>query len=140
MKEWIKKNWKICLICLFVLLWFSKCTQSCSRKQIIKQNEITIVKQDSIINYKDSLLHDLSMKYESTEQLLNSERNHTANYSTIATGNQATLINKIKELEKSNSYLNNIIKKYDAIIKKYDTTIKKYELENKLLKDSLKNK
>lgn len=126
MKDWIKKNWKICLICLFVLLWFSKCTQSCSRKQIIKQNEITIVKQDSIIKYKDSLLHDLSMKYESVELLLNTERNHTANFSTIATGNQATLIDKIKELEKSNSYLNNMIKKY--------------ELENKLLKDSLKNK
>ena len=107
-------------------MWFSKCTQSCSRKQTIKQNEITIVKQDSIIKYKDSLLHDLSMKYESIEQLLNSERNHTANFSTIATGNQATLIDKIKELEKSNSYLNNIVKKY--------------ELENKLLKDSLKNK
>ena len=126
MKDWIKENWKICLIYLFVLLWFSKCTQSCSRKQTIKQNEITIVKQDSIIKYKDSLLHDLSMKYESIEQLLNSERNHTANFSTIATGNQATLIDKIKELEKSNSYLNNIVKKY--------------ELENKLLKDSLKNK
>ena len=87
---------------------------------------MTIVKQDSIIKYKDSLLHDLGMKYESTELLLNSERNHTANFSTIATGNQATLIDKIKELEKSNSYLNNMIKKY--------------ELENKLLKDSLQNK
>lgn len=126
MKEWIKKNWKICLMCLFVLLWVSKCSQSCSRNQIIKQNEITINKQDSIIKAKDSVLHDLNMKYESTELLLNSERNHTANFSNIATDNQTSLINKIQELEKNNTYLNNIIKEYKK--------------ENLRLKDSLKQK
>ena len=123
MKEWINKNWKVCLICLFVLLWFSKCAQSCSRNQIIKQNEVIINKQDSIINIQDSVLHDLQMKYESIELQLNSEKKYTANFSNIATGNQASLVDKVTELELENDYINNILNKYKK--------------ENKTLKDSL---
>ena len=114
MKEFIRKNWKEILLCLVVLLFFQKCTQSCNRLNEIEYQTDKIGALNNIITIKDSTIHDLTLQNKNLEELLNSEKNHNSNYTDIATYNQKELLNKIDILTKEN----NSLKKENIFLKK----------------------
>jgi flagellar motility protein MotE (MotC chaperone) len=90
-----KKYWHIILICLFFLLWMSKCSQSCSRGHEINSQSQVI---DSLSKVNDTLKN--SLNYYTT--LYQVETKHNDNFTSIAVGNQTELYNQINQLEKEN--------------------------------------
>lgn len=112
MKEWIKRNWKICLIVLLILFSLTKCSQSCNRNIQLKQQLECINHKDSIIAdrdgtliNKDSIIRELTLKNEHLIEMLNSEKQYSVNFSDIAFSNQRILIDENKRYKNENAKL-----------------------------------
>lgn len=127
--EKIKQHWKVILLCLFVVLWMNRCSVACSRESKIEKLEDQVEKRDSLIR---EMSYELDMK----NALLDSEKSHNSNFTSIASGNQAELMKriynlteentKLKEENKHQKKLNNDLSKENGILRtQLDSTLRK---------------
>ena len=127
--EKIKQHWKVILLCLFVVLWMNRCSVACSR-------ESKIEKLEDQVERRDSLIREMSYELDMKNALLDSEKSHNSNFTSIASGNQAELMKriynlteentKLKEENKHQKKLNNDLSKENGILRtQLDSTLKK---------------
>ena len=127
--EKIKQHWKVILLCLFVVLWMNRCSVACSRESKIEKLEDQVERRDSLIR---EMTYELDMK----NALLDSEKSHNSNFTSIASGNQAELMKriynlteentKLKEENKHQKKLNNDLSKENGILRtQLDSTLRK---------------
>ena len=127
--EKIKQHWKVILLCLFVVLWMNRCSVACSR-------ESKIEKLEDQVESRDSLIREMSYELDMKNALLDSEKSHNSNFTSIASGNQAELMKriynlteentKLKEENKHQKKLNNDLSKENGILRtQLDSTLKK---------------
>lgn len=112
-KETFVKHWKNILLIILVIFSLSKCTSSCSRKMEINRLNTQIEVLDSTLAVRDSIIHDNEFEIIRLNEGLNSERKHNDNFTTIASGNQAELNNKINQLTNENKNLRRKIKELE---------------------------
>ena len=89
--EKIKQHWKVILLCLFVVLWMNRCSVACSR-------ESKIEKLEDQVEHRDSLIREMTYELDMKNALLDSEKSHNSNFTSIASGNQAELMKRIYNL------------------------------------------
>ena len=127
--EKIKQHWKVILLCLFVVLWMNRCSVACSRESKIEKLEDQVESRDSLIR---EMTYELDMK----NALLDSEKSHNSNFTSIASGNQAELMKriynlteentKLKEENKHQKKLNKDLSKENVILRtQLDSTLRK---------------
>ena len=127
--EKIKQHWKVILLCLFVVLWMNRRSVACSRESKIEKLEDQVERRDSLIR---EMTYELDMK----NALLDSEKSHNSNFTSIASGNQAELMKriynlteentKLKEENKHQKKLNNDLSKENGILRtQLDSTLRK---------------
>lgn len=112
-KETFLKNWKNILLIILVIFSLSKCTSSCSRKMEINRLNVQIEQLDSTLAVRDSIIHDNEFEIVRLNEGLDSERKHNDNFTTIASGNQTELNNKITQLSNENQRLKKKIKELE---------------------------
>ena len=127
--EKIKQHWKVILLCLFVVLWMNRCSVACSRESKIETLE-------DQVEFKDSLIREMTYELDMKNALLDSEKSHNSNFTSIASGNQAELMKriynlteentKLKEENKHQKKLNNDLSKENGILRtQLDSTLRK---------------
>ena len=127
--EKIKQHWKVILLCLFVVLWMNRCSVACSR-------ESKIEKLEDQVETRDSLIREMTYELDMKNALLDSEKSHNSNFTSIASGNQAELMKriynlteentKLKEENKHQKKLNNDLSKENGILRtQLDSTLRK---------------
>ena len=127
--EKIKQHWKVILLCLFVVLWMNRCSVACSR-------ESKIEKLEDQVEVRDSLIREMTYELDMKNALLDSEKSHNSNFTSIASDNQAELMKKIynlteentklKEENKHQKKLNNDLSKENGILRtQLDSTLRK---------------
>ena len=128
--EKIKQHWKVILICLLAIMFMSKCSTSCSRGKEIEKQANTIAVLDSTIISKDSIIREMTFDLDMKNALLDSEKSHNNNFTSIASDNQAELMKKVYNLTEENTKL-----KEDN--KRQKTLINALSKENEILKAQL---
>ena len=121
--EKIKQHWKVILICLFAVLWMNRCSVACSRESKIETLE-------DQVEYKDSLIREMTFELDMKNALLDSEKSHNSNFTSIASDNQAVLMRKVRNLTQENTKL-----KEDN--KRHKTLINDLSKENEILRTQL---
>ena len=121
--EKIKQHWKVILICLFAVLWMNRCSVACSRESKIETLE-------DQVEYKDSLIREMAFELDMKNALLDSEKSHNSNFTSIASDNQAELMKRVHNLTEENNKL-----KEDN--KRNKTLINGLSRENEILKTQL---
>ena len=121
--EKIKQHWKVILLCLFVVLWMNRCSVACSR-------ESKIEKLEDQVERRDSLIREMSYELDMKNALLDSEKSHNSNFTSIASDNQAVLMRKVRNLTQENTKL-----KEDN--KRHKTLINDLSKENEILRTQL---
>ena len=127
--EKIKQHWKVILLCLFVVLWMNRCSVACSR-------ESKIGKLEDQVEHRDSLIREMTYELDMKNALLDSEKSHNSNFTSIASGNQAELMKriynlteentKLKEENKHQKKLNNDLSRENGILRtQLDSTLRK---------------
>lgn len=127
--EKIKQHWKVILLCLFVVLWMNRCSVACSR-------ESKIEKLEDQVETRDSLIREMTYALDMKNALLDSEKSHNSNFTSIASGNQAELMKriynlteentKLKEENKNQKKLNNDLSRENGILRtQLDSTLRK---------------
>ena len=127
--EKIKQHWKVILLCLFVVLWMNRCSVACSR-------ESKIEKLEDQVESRDSLIREMTYELDIKNALLDSEKSHNSNFTSIASDNQAELMKriynlteentKLKEENKHQKKLNNDLSKENGILRtQLDSTLRK---------------
>ena len=127
--EKIKQHWKVIFLCLFLVLWMNRCSVACSR-------ESKIEKLEDQVERRDSLIREMSYELDMKNALLDSEKSHNSNFTSIASGNQAELMKriynlteentKLKEENKHQKKLNNDLSKENGILRtQLDSTLRK---------------
>ena len=127
--EKIKQHWKVILLCLFVVLWMNRCSVACSR-------ESKIEKLEDQVEHRDSLIREMTYELDMKNALLDSEKSHNSNFTSIASGNQAELMKriynlteentKLKEENKHQKKLNNDLSRENGILRtQIDSTLRK---------------
>ena len=127
--EKIKQHWKVILLCLFVVLWMNRCSVACSR-------ESKIEKLEDQVESRDSLIREMSYELDMKNALLDSEKSHNSNFTSIASDNQAELMKriynlteentKLKEENKHQKKINNDLSKENGILRtQLDSTLRK---------------
>ena len=120
-KETFVKNWKNILLIVLVLFSLSKCTSSCNRKQEINRLNVQIERLDSTLAVRDSIIHDNEFELFRLNESLSSEKKHNDNFTTIASGNQQELTEKINSLTNENKNLKQKIKELEReLLQRYD--------------------
>ena len=128
--EKIKQHWKVILICLLAIMFMSKCSTSCSRGKEIEKQANTIAVLDSTIISKDSIIREMTFDLDMKNALLDSEKSHNNNFTSIASDNQAELMKRVYNLTEENTKL-----KEDN--KRQKTLINALSKENEMLKAQL---
>ena len=127
--EKIKQHWKVILLCLFVVLWMNRCSVACSR-------ESKIEKLEDQVETRDSLIREMTYELDMKNALLDSEKSHNSNFTSIASDNQAELMKriynlteentKLKEENKHQKRLNDDLSKENGILRtQLDSTLRK---------------
>ena len=127
--EKIKQHWKVILLCLFVVLWMNRCSVACSR-------ESKIEKLEDQVEHRDSLIREMTYELDMKNALLDSEKSHNSNFTSIASDNQAELMKriynlteentKLKEENKNQKKLNNDLSRENGILRtQLDSTLRK---------------
>lgn len=91
-KQFIKKYWAIILAALFMMMWMSKCSSSCSANRKVNYQTHVI---DSLKVVNDTLRNSLNFY----TALYQAESKHNDNFKSVAVGNQTELYTKINDLE-----------------------------------------
>ena len=125
--EKIKQYWKVILICLLAIMFVSKCSTSCSRGKEIKRQAKEIAVLDSTITSKDSLIREMTFELDMKNALLDSEKSHNSNFTSIVSNNQAELMKKVYNLTQENTKLKEDNKRQKSLINelsKENTTLR----------------
>ena len=128
--EKIKQYWKVILICLLAIMFMSKCSTSCSRGKEIEKQANTIAVLDSTIISKDSIIREMTFDLDMKNTLLDSEKSHNNNFTSIASDNQAELMKRVYNLTEENT-------KLMEDNKRQKTLINALSKENEILKEQL---
>lgn len=89
-KEFVSKHWKVIVVCICALLLLGQCS-SCNRDNRIerKEKEITALQ---------TKCYSIQTAYNHLNDRFEDSQNHNNDFSSIAQGNQAALINKVDSL------------------------------------------
>ena len=114
--EKIKQHWKVILLCLFVVLWMNRCSVACSRESKIEKLEDQVEQCDSLLSKRDSIIREMTFELDMKNALLDSEKSHNSNFTSIASDNQAVLMKKVYKLSEENTKLKEDSKRYKKLI------------------------
>lgn len=89
-KEFVSKHWKVIVVCICALLLLCQCT-SCNRDNRIERKEKEITALQTKCDSIQTAYNHLNDRFEDSQ-------NHNNDFSSIAQGNQAVLINKVDSL------------------------------------------
>ena len=112
----IKQHWKVILLCLFVVLWMNRCSVACSRESKIEKLEDQVEQRDSLLSKRDSIIREMAYELDMKNALLDSEKSHNNNFTSIASDNQAVLMKKIYKLSEENTKLKEDNKRHKNLI------------------------
>lgn len=115
--EKIKQHWKVILLGLLTILWMNRCSVACSRESKIEKLEDHIEYRDSLLFERDSIIREMTFELDMKNALLDSEKSHNDNFTSIATDNQAELLKKVYNLTEENRKLNDENKRQKNLIK-----------------------
>ena len=128
--EKIKQHWKVILLCLLTVLWMNRCSVACSRESKIEKLEDQVEQRDSLLFERDSIIREMTFELDMKNALLDSEKSHNSNFTSIASDNQAVLMRKVRNLTQENTKL-----KEDN--KRHKTLINDLSNENEILRTQL---
>ena len=128
--EKIKQHWKVILLCLLTVLWMNRCSVACSRESKIEKLEDQVEHCDSLLVERDSIIREMTFELDMKNALLDSEKSHNSNFTSIASDNQAVLMRKVRNLTQENTKL-----KEDN--KRHKTLINDLSKENEILRTQL---
>ena len=114
--EKIKQHWKVILLCLLAVLWVNRCSVACSRESKIEKLEDQVEQRDSLLSKRDSTIREMTFELDMKNALLHSEKSHNSNFTSIASDNQAVLMNKVVKLTEENTKLKEDIKRHKTLI------------------------
>ena len=114
--EKIKQHWKVILLCLFVVLWMNRCSVACSRESKIEKLEDQVEHRDSLLSKRDSIIREMTFELDMKNALLDSEKSHNSNFTSIASDNQAVLMRKVRNLTQENTKLKEDNKRHKNLI------------------------
>ena len=136
--EKIKQHWKVILICLLAIMFMSKCSTSCSRGKEIGKQANTIAVLDSTIISKDSIIREMTFDLDMKNALLDSEKSHNNNFTSIASDNQAELMKRVYNLTEENTKLKEDNKRQKTLINALskENEILKAQLDSTLIKNN----
>ena len=112
----IKQHWKVILLCLFAVLWMNRCSVACSRESKIEKLEDQVEQRDSLLSKRDSTIREMTYELDMKNALLDSEKSHNSNFTSIASDNQAVLMNKVVKLTEENTKLKEDNKRHKTLI------------------------
>ena len=112
----IKQHWKVILLCLFVVLWMNRCSVACSRESKIEKLEDQVEQRDSLLFERDSIIREMTFELDMKNALLDSEKSHNSNFTSIASDNQVVLMRKVRNLTQENTKLKEDNKRYKTLI------------------------
>ena len=112
----IKQHWKVILLCLFAVLWMNRCSVACSRESKIEKLEDQVEQRDSLLSKRDSTIREMAYELDMKNALLDSEKSHNSNFTSIASDNQAVLMNKVVKLTEENTKLKEDNKQHKTLI------------------------
>lgn len=112
----IKQHWKVILLCLFVVLWMNRCSVACSRESKIEKLEDQVEQRDSLLSKRDSIIREMAFELDMKNALLDSEKSHNNNFTSIASDNQAVLMKRVVKLTEENTKLKEDNKRHKNII------------------------
>ena len=112
----IKQHWKVILLCLFAVLWMNRCSVACSRESKIEKLEDQVEQRDSLLFERDSIIREMTFELDMKNALLDSEKSHNSNFTSIASDNQAVLMRKVRNLTQENTKLKEDNKRYKTLI------------------------
>ena len=101
----IKQHWKVILLCLFAVLWMNRCSVACSRESKIEKLEDQVEQCDSLLSKRDSIIREMTYELDIKNALLDSEKSHNNNFTSIASDNQAVLMKRVVKLTEENTKL-----------------------------------
>lgn len=114
--EKIKQHWKVILLCLFVVLWMNRCSVACSRESKIEKLEDQVEQCDSLLSKRDSIIREMTYELDMKNALLDSEKSHNNNFTSIASDNQAVLMKRVVKLTEENTKLKEDNKRHKNLI------------------------
>lgn len=114
--EKIKQHWKVILLCLFAVLWMNRCSVACSRESKIEHLEDHIEYRDSLLSERDSIIREMTFELDMKNALLDSEKSHNSNFTSIASDNQAELMKRVYNLTQENTKLKEDNKRQKTLI------------------------
>ena len=114
--EKIKQHWKVILLCLFAVLWMNRCSVACSRESKIEKLKDQVEQCDSLLSKRDSTIREMSYELDMKNALLDSEKSHNSNFTSIASDNQAVLMRKVRNLTQENTKLKEDNKRHKNLI------------------------
>lgn len=114
--EKIKQHWKVILLCLLAVLWMNRCSVACSRESKIEKLEDQIEHRDSLLSKRDSIIREMSYELDMKNALLDSEKSHNSNFTSIASDNQAVLMKRVVKLTEENTKLKEDNKQHKNLI------------------------
>ena len=112
----IKQHWKVILLCLFVVLWMNRCSVACSRESKIEKLEDQVEQCDSLLSKRDSIIREMTYELDMKNALLDSEKSHNNNFTSIASDNQAVLMKRVVKLTEENTKLKEDNKRHKNLI------------------------
>ena len=105
----IKQHWKVILLCLFAVFWMNRCSVACSRESKIEKLEDQVEQCDSLLSKRDSIIREMTYELDMKNALLDSEKSHNNNFTSIASDNQAVLTEENTKLKEDNKRHKNLI-------------------------------
>ena len=114
--EKIKQHWKVILLCLLTVLWMNRCSVACSRESKIEKLEDQVERCDSLLFERDSIIREMTFELDMKNALLDSEKSHNSNFTSIASDNQAVLMRKVRNLTQENTKLKEDNKRQKSLI------------------------
>ena len=114
--EKIKQHWKVILLCLLTVLWMNRCSVACSRESKIEKLEDQVEHRDSLLVERDSIIREMTFELDMKNALLDSEKSHNSNFTSIASDNQVVLMRKVRNLTQENTKLKEDNKRHKILI------------------------
>ena len=114
--EKFKQHWKVILLGLFAVLWMNRCSVACSRESKIESLEDHIEYRDSLLSERDSIIREMTFELDMKNALLDSEKSHNSNFTSIASDNQAELMKRVYNLTEENTKLKEENKRQKTLI------------------------